>query len=64
MGYFAVDLGGGDGYARGSVYLLHQENHLVALSFDEFTELYVRGDTRLGPEGAEAYHRRVLAGEE
>ncbi len=64
MAYYAVDLGGGDGYGRGSVYLLHGDIHLVAKSFDEFTELYVRDDTRLAPDGSEAYHRRVLAGEE
>jgi hypothetical protein len=62
--YYAVDVGGGAGYGRGSVYFIHEDRHLVAKTFDEFTKLYVEGDPRLEPPGAAAYHRRVLAREE
>ena len=60
MGYYAIDLGDGDGYGKGTVYLVERDAFIVAKTFDEFTKLYVGADERLAPLTAYRYHRSVL----
>lgn len=61
--WYSFDLTGAGGFGTGAVFILGtvaREPIIAALSFDEFLELYVRGDSRMMQYPAIAYHKSLL----
>jgi hypothetical protein len=62
--WYAVDLTGLGGIGPGTVYFMGAVGGLpliIAHSFAEFLQLYVKEDPRLWPDEAAAYHKSVTA---
>jgi hypothetical protein len=60
--WYAIDLTGASEFGRGTVYMLGAiggDPRAVARSFDEFLDVYVRGDDRMWQDGALAYHQAL-----
>jgi hypothetical protein len=61
---YAIDLSGQGGVGPGTVYFMGAIGKtplVVAHGFGEFLDLYVRGDARLWPDGAAAYHHALVS---
>jgi hypothetical protein len=61
--WYGIDLTGRGGHGIGTVYFLGSTRRVplvVAHSFTEFLDLYVRDDPRIWPRGAAAYHDAFL----
>jgi hypothetical protein len=62
--WYAIDLTGEGGFGSGTVYFMGAEDGrplIVARSFSDFLDLYVRSDEPLWPSGAAALHKSFVS---